>query len=268
MSLLPSAPDVAEAAIAAADWCGRPVDCGHCDAGGAAGLRCERGRACVHDRYARRIDRYFNWNPQTADRWLTHPYFEVRAIAVRHASVFRLPEMMADPDETVRLSVAMRLPQRQLRKLMNDPHREVRIRVAGRLDPDALTKMCDDDDYYVRLQVARRLPLALLARMAADPDPQVRRTVALRLDPAALGRMAQDGEVGVRRIVAARALPPLQQALAADPAWEVRREVALHAGRALAAALSADPEPEVVAAAEQRLAALDASVGTEASSHD
>ena len=68
------------------------------------------GHACVMDRYAPRIDRFFAWNPQLANEHLEHPYFEVRAVAARHADVFRLVSMVRDPDETVRWSVAQRLP--------------------------------------------------------------------------------------------------------------------------------------------------------------
>ena len=59
---------------------------------------------------------------------LDHPYFEVRAIAVRHAPLFHLPRLMDDIDETVRSSVARRLPRRLLLKMRNDHDREVRSR--------------------------------------------------------------------------------------------------------------------------------------------
>ena len=99
-----------ESDIAACDFRGQPVsctDCRHRDwlASGA----CQPGRACVHDRYARRIDRFFAWHPYLAADYLEHPYFEVRAIAARHAPVFRLPPLLDDPDETVRWSAAARL---------------------------------------------------------------------------------------------------------------------------------------------------------------
>lgn len=100
------------------------LNCAHCRRSEGAAFRCVPGHACVQDRYARRIDRFFRCNPQPGDAWLDHPYFEVRAIAACHASVFRLTALVDDPDETVRLSVALRLPQRLLRRLMNDPHRE------------------------------------------------------------------------------------------------------------------------------------------------
>ena len=45
---------------------------------------------------------------------------------------------MDDPDETVRMQLALRLPQRQLLRMREDPHREVRIRVAQRLAVDHL----------------------------------------------------------------------------------------------------------------------------------
>ncbi len=54
------------------------------------------------------FDRFFRWHPALSDEQLTHSYFEVRAIAARRASLFRLPALMDDPDETVRLQVALR----------------------------------------------------------------------------------------------------------------------------------------------------------------
>ncbi len=130
--------------IAAQHWQGGPIDCGACAYAHlralGEGAGCEPGYACVQDVYARRIDRFFHWHPECSNAQLAHPYFEVRAIAVRRASVFRLTALMNDPDETVRLQVALRLPQSLLAKLANDPHREVRIRVAQRLRHCAMTR--------------------------------------------------------------------------------------------------------------------------------
>ncbi len=86
-------------------------------------------------------------------RW-THPYFEVRAVAAKYADVVQLPELLDDPDETVRWSAALRLPQSYLLRLIHDSHREVRIRVASRLDAADLILMMKDPDYYVRQMVA------------------------------------------------------------------------------------------------------------------
>jgi len=62
----------------AIDWRGAPVDCGECPHGELlAEGRCKPLRACVFDRYARRIDRFFDWNPKLARLYLAHPYFEV-----------------------------------------------------------------------------------------------------------------------------------------------------------------------------------------------
>ena len=70
----------------ARDWQGNEVDCHACAhfALSAAG-GCRLKHACVNDRYARRIDRFFNWNPALADGYVRHPHFEVRAIAAKHA---------------------------------------------------------------------------------------------------------------------------------------------------------------------------------------
>ena len=75
-------PDMDEAL----DWLGRPVDCKTCRyADRLAEGKCQPLKACVHDRYAKRIQRFFQWNEDLAVENLDHPYFEVRAIAVRHA---------------------------------------------------------------------------------------------------------------------------------------------------------------------------------------
>src|ERR1035437_4028530 len=173
-SLTPFTPNRAaarapDADIAAVHWQGGAIDCSSC---GHAELRqlpgqqgCEPGNACVQDVYARRIDRFMRWHPELADDKFTHPYFEVRAIAARYCSVFRLLSLIDDPDETVRLQIALRLPLAQLSRLANDPHREVRIRVAQRLSPTTLATMRSAPDYGVRELVALRLPLAILPTM-------------------------------------------------------------------------------------------------------
>ncbi len=141
----------------AKNWCGNDIDCDACAHRGLrAQGRCQLRRACVEDRYARRIDRFFDQNPALADRYLGHPHFETRAIAAKHANVFQLPPLLKDPDETVRWNAAQRLPRRYLLGLRQDPHREVRIRVAAHLGVEELRPMMDDADYYVRLTVARR----------------------------------------------------------------------------------------------------------------
>lgn len=236
------------------DWQGKPVDCLRCEyrhlreAG-----RCELGHACVQDRYARRIDRFFHWNPALSNESLAHPYFERRAVAAKRADVFRLPALIADEDETVRLTIALRLPQRQLLKLVQDPHREVRIRVAQRLDADHLPQMLRDEDYHVRKLVARRLTVALLPLLAADPDVEVRQEVAQRLEMPALLRMVEDPALEVRRVVAQRLPVGLLDRLVQDPEWLVRWEVAQRAEPAVLRQMEHDPDEEVSAVARDRL---------------
>ncbi|HET9953486.1 MAG TPA: 4Fe4S-binding leucine-rich repeat protein, partial [Polyangiaceae bacterium] len=190
MSLaLPMHPEQGPPAV---DWQGNPIRCEDCPCHRAeARAQCEPRHACVQDRYALRISRFFTWNPRLADNWLTHPYFEVRAIAARHANLFRISVLLNDPDETVRASVAMRVPQTLLRRLVHDPHREVRVRVAQRLVPRSLVAMLKDPDYYVRVWVARRIPHTFLARMSEDTESEVRMEVAERLSPGALVMLAR-----------------------------------------------------------------------------
>jgi hypothetical protein len=241
------------------DWQGEPVDCGACPHGAArAELDCEPGHSCMQDVYARRIDRFFHQHPALATQHLQHPYFEVRAIASRFVDLFHLNALRNDPDETVRMQVALRLPSRLLATMCEDPHREVRIRVAQRLDDDQLSRMLRDDDYQVRTILAKRLPLALLPLLAADRDEQVRCVVAERLQMPTLWRMAGDKSAAVRRIVAQRAPVPLLGGLVADADWLVRWQVAqradLRSQAALLQTLATDSDTEVRRQALERLA--------------
>lgn len=231
------AADVSDVDIPLRHWSGAALDCGTCVQRDLLqrppGQGCQPGHACLHDAYARRISRFLSWHPGLADAQLQHPYFEVRAIAVRHASVFRLPALLRDADETVRMQVVQRLPIAQLLAhlpmLAQDPHREVRLRVAQRIDPAQLGPLLRDPDYGVRECVAARLPLPLLSALAHDPDRAVRLRVAQRLEMPAL------------------------LALADDPEGEVRRAVAQRAAPAALSPLLNDDDPEVRAAARQRL---------------
>jgi len=192
---------------AAIDWTGRPVDCSQCPHRALLEQTgCAPRWSCVQDRYARRIDRFFSMHPQLADDYLSNPYFEVRAVAAKYADLFRLSALLTDPDETVRWSVAMRLPTRQLHKLSRDPDREVRIRVAARIDATHLLQMIHDPDYYVRQIVARRLPASLLHLMTSDPDSEVRKVVATRASGALRVGLARDPDPAVR-LVAIEHLP-------------------------------------------------------------
>lgn len=65
-----------------------------CPRGGPSAGRRQLRRACVNDRYARRIDRFFNWNPALANSYVRHEHFEVRAIAAKHADVFFLKPLL------------------------------------------------------------------------------------------------------------------------------------------------------------------------------
>lgn len=247
-----------ESDIPPVDWQGGALDCGPCPVR-TSGARCSRGHACVHDRYAKRIDRFFKWNPALGNDYLEHPYFEVRAIACRHADVFRLQHLIEDEDETVRLSVAVRLPLNQAVRLRRDPHREVRIRVAMRLEGTELLAMAEDEDYYVRKLVARRLPEALLPRMLRDREWEVRLEAARRLGMPALLQLCNDPEVLVRREVVQHLPEALLERMARDEAWEVRWEVTQRAARALLQRMAQeDEESEVREAASARLRVLDA----------
>ena len=65
-----------------------------------------------------------------------------------------------------------------------------------------------------------------------------------------------DPEVSVRRLAATRAPTTMLAQYARDRAWEVRWEVAVRAPERLARELAMDIEPEVRAAARERLGQL------------
>jgi hypothetical protein len=242
----------------ARDWQGQLLDCTQCERrDGLVEGRCHLGHACAHDRYARRIDRFFRWNPYLAKEYLTHPYFETRAVAAKHVEVFYLSRLVDDPDEMVRQSVAQRLPihSRHFEVLRRDPHREVRVRVAERLEPSDLASMIDDQDYFVRQIVARRLPKGMLVKMLYDPDPEVRKVVAQRVDPEFLPTLANDNEVAVR-LVAVRRMDVRQlKQMVKDADWQLRYEVASRIDLDELESMRADPDPEVRELVAQRLAA-------------
>ena len=93
----------------ARDWQGESLDCSACchnDLRPVGG--CKLLQACVRDRYARRIDRFFSWNRPLANDYLDHPYFEVRAVAARIAAQ-HLPAMLEDSEQMVRELAEQRL---------------------------------------------------------------------------------------------------------------------------------------------------------------
>lgn len=184
-------------------WQGGPVNCGVCDYADLRALPgrqgCEPGHACMQDVYARRIDRFFRWHPALGNEQIGHAYFEVRAIAARYASVFRLTTLMDDPDYGVRELVALHLPLAILPTMATDSDRAVRMRVAQRLEMPALLRMADDTEPEVRRIVAQRLPAPLLSRLLSDTDWRVRWEVAQRADAATLDALRDDEDAEVRQ---------------------------------------------------------------------
>lgn len=242
------------------DWRGAAIDCRGCAHAALAGAgRCQPGHACVEDRYARRIDRFFDWNPELADSHVRHPHFEVRAIAAKHADVFLLPALLDDEEEAVRWNAVRRLPPRYKLKLRNDPHREVRIRVAGEIDEGDLAPMLHDSDYYVRLVVARRIAPRLLRTLISDPEPEVRRVVAARLPLAMLAPMAYDPDAAVRLQATERMNATAIAHMRDDEDWRIRHAVASRVrDHAVLRQLADDPDPVVRETARSRLDAGDA----------
>lgn len=238
----------------ARDWQGQIIECRGCahESLQATG-GCELMRACVADRYARRIDRFFRWNPEIARDYIDHPYFEVRAIAAKHVDVFAAVRLLDDADATVRWSAAARLPRRYLLRLRTDPDREVRIRVALRVDPNSLISMIGDTDYYVRQVVARRIRPQLLKLMVNDPEAEVRRTVATRIEEKSLLAMAGDKDERVRVEVVERLPVEQLKYLRHDADWSVRYAVAGRIAEVYLPEMLTDEDPMVRELARHRL---------------
>ncbi len=238
----------------AIDWLGQEIKCEDCvHLALAAEGRCDLKHACVRDRYARRIDRFFDWNPALANDYIDHPHFEVRAIAAKSADVFKLPPLLGDPDEVVRWNAVRRLPRRYLLLLRNDPHREVRIRVASLLNDSDLAPMMRDTDYYVRLVVARRITPSNLTAMMADEEAEVRRVVASRIEREHLAELAVDPDPEVRLAVVRRLLPEELIGFHRDPDWRVRYEAATRVPPGILQEMTNDPDDMVRDLVESRI---------------
>ncbi len=239
----------------ALDWQGREVCCTECvHRELTLEDRCKQQHVCVQDRSPLRIEEFFKTNPTLANEFLTHPYFEVRAAAAKHADVFRLTALLNDEDESVRWNAALRLPRRFLLRLREDDHREVRIRVASHLEGDELTPMMSDPDYFVRQVVARRIGVEQLTYMIDDPDPEVRRVVAQRISTEWLTELINDPDVSVCLAVAERLAPAKLLPLRFHSHFRVRYEVA---GRVPVSALEVmrkDDDPLVRERVRERLA--------------
>uniref|UniRef100_UPI003F999700 4Fe4S-binding leucine-rich repeat protein n=1 Tax=Rhodoblastus sp. TaxID=1962975 RepID=UPI003F999700 len=129
----------------ATDWTGRAFSCEDCPHQEMRALgRCVLGRVCVRDVRARRIDKFFSGNPGLAGRYLDHPYFEVRTLAAKHASLFEIARLMSDKEAEVRAMVAMRLPLARVKDMRRDRDRKVRIACAMRLEGAELLAMAQD----------------------------------------------------------------------------------------------------------------------------
>ena len=236
------------------DWLGNPVSCRDCahEENRRAGM-CDLGRTCVNDRRGKRIDRFFAANPLQADRYLGHPYFEVRTLAVKYASLFRLTPLIDDPEPDVRARAALRLPKPRARGCAGAPDRGVRMTVARRLDGEDLVPLLADPDYGVRLAATRKAPPALLVRVMHDEDAEIRREAARRIDEHLLTALAGDEDPTVRLIVAERMRPEHLKLLAADEDLRVRFTVVERAPVAELSRFLDDPEDVVREVARQRL---------------
>ncbi len=235
------------------DWQGQAICCGACTfRARLAHGQCGQGWACVHDRYAKRIERFFVLNPELADECLSMPYFEARMNAARVATLFRLPRLLDDADAGVRAMAILRLPVTHAKRKINDPDRRVRIAVAHRLPVDDLLPMLHDADNYVRTIAARRADPGMLPVAIADDDPEIRRIVARRIGPAWLDRFLHDPDPLVRREAAERR-PDL---FAGDPDLRVRHTAAERGARETVEALLRDDEDIIRDAATTRLAEL------------
>ncbi|MDH2404689.1 4Fe4S-binding leucine-rich repeat protein [Bradyrhizobium sp. SSUT18] len=239
----------------ALDWEGNRLDCASCEHLALSGIGgCRLKHACVNDRCPRGIERFFECNPDLADGHLSHPHFEVRAIAAKFASVFLLQSLIDDPNEKVQWNAMLRLPRRCVLQLRKHPNPELRKRVASLLEGEELLPMASDEYYYVRLVVASRIEPMLLLRMVDDEEAEVRRVVAQRIPNEWLLRMIDDREASVRLEIARRLPMQLVSLLLHDPDWRIRLEVASRAPAAQIYSLVNDPYSLVREVASSRIA--------------
>ena len=214
---------------------------------------CSPASSCVRTTYARHIDRFFRKNPGLATRFWNDGYFETRAIVTRYLPQELLERMVRDPDETVRMNVALFLSPSRLVRMMNDTDREVRIRVAARIPVALLPMMASDSDYYVRHQVALRIAPSALLFMKSDPDPEVRRVVARRISSPHHLFFKSDPDALVRIEVLARGGPDLWDKALADPDVRVRFWLAEHASGEALRHIAQDSDPFLRQIALRRL---------------
>jgi HEAT repeat protein len=239
----------------ALDWQGAEVRCDGCVHRNLMREdRCKPKHVCVHDRTPARVEEFFKRNPELANDFLEHPYFEVRAAAAGFADVFRLTAMLNDEDESVRWSAALRLPHRFMLRLRNDSNREVRARVASHLEGEELIPMMSDPDYYVRQLVAQRIGDLQLKNMMDDPDPEVRRTVAQRISAEWLQELVNDPDASVCLAVAERLTPTQLLPLRFHEDIRIRYEAAGRVPVKALEAMRSDADPLVRELVKARIA--------------
>jgi len=235
------------------DWQGEELDCGACKYSARRETgQCGLGWACVHDRYAKRIERFFVLNPELANECLGMPYFETRMNAARVANVFRLPVLLEDADAGVRAMAILRLPRSLAKRHIMDPDRRMRIAVTHRLETQDLLPMLSDSDSYVRSIAARRAEPGMLPVAISDVDPEIRRIIARRIGEEWLDRFRNDPDPLVRREAAERR-PAL---FTEDPDLRVRHCVADTGDAETVAALLEDEDEFIRETAQARLAQL------------
>ncbi|EIZ77328.1 LRV FeS4 cluster domain-containing protein [Novosphingobium sp. Rr 2-17] len=243
----------------ALDWRGKVIRCRECDhsALNREGL-CAKGKSCIRDRRARRVDRFLRENLTLADSYLDHPYFEVRACAAQYASVFHLPPLLDDPEPEVRAVTTMRLPADRIRQMAFDEDTRVRVAAAARLQGLDLMPLISDAEYMVRITAVRKMPVEMLPLVRHDPDPEVRTWVARRIDPRALADMTFDSDAMVRCEVATRIPMDQLPLLLRDSDMRVRFTVAERIAEEELFALLDDDEPIIRELAHERIAKVPA----------
>lgn len=240
------------------DWQGASLDCAACRFKSRLEVgKCGLAWACVHDRYAKRIERFFVLNPELADDCLRMPYFETRINAARVATLFRLPPLLNDEDAGVRAMAVLRLPVRHAMRRIKDPDRRVRIAVAHRLPLDDLLPMLSDEDSYVRQIAVRRADPGVLPTKIHDEDYEIRRIVARRIRDQWLTEFITDPEPLVRREAVMRIAPEKLHGFAQDEDIRIRHAVAERADATLLRDLLNDPEEVIRETAAERLETLE-----------
>lgn len=163
-------------------------------------------------------------SPKHLDRMTTSPDESDRlAIAQKHPD--RHGKMLDDPSERVRKNISYTTTDKgHLDHMMHDASSDVRGNVARHGHKDHLDKLVHDKDWYVRERVASHGHKEHADKLVSDPDPSVRYQVANQGHHH--DKLVHDESSLVRQTVAESGNEHHRAALANDPDVNIRMTVA------------------------------------------